>query len=284
MKFVAPEKFSTDHFSQSGCFAHLAELTDLAKSDDFPDLDALNSWLSPDTKTTTGKPIRFIPQPNADELAIGWSYEAHIATTGQVPTRHRNWHDLFGAAMWCLFPKTKAIFNHWHFHDLQAKQTAEHQKLRSQRRHVITALDECGLILVSRNSSVINALQHHEWIEGFWENRTAWERDIGVYMIGHANYEMMTRPFIGLTGKAWHVPMPDSFFALGLSAQYQMLDSQIADYLYHSEMRTVKEQLFPLPLLGIPSWSNNNEALAFYKNEEYFRPSRGRVVASWDGD
>lgn len=283
MKFEAPPEFSLNYLRQSACFEHLLALTTIEQLSDFPTTAQLNQWLPDGVFTTTTQPIQFIPQPDADNLPQGWSYEAHIATTGEVPTRSNNWHDLFGAIIWCLFPKTKAVFNHWHFQDLRAKQTPEHQKMRSQRRHVITALDECGVIIVSRNSEVVSALQQHRWRQGFWTHQACWHKDVLVFTIGHANYEMMTRPFLGLTAKAWHVPMPDEFFELPLAAQFSRLDAKLAEYLHRSAMKTVKSQLFPLPLLGIPGWYHQNKQASFYDNSDYFRPSRGRSVAEWDG-
>lgn len=284
MKFIAPPEFSMEYLNNSACFDHLKHLTPISDQTDFPSASLLSTWLAADVKTMSALPVTFVEQPCTEQLATDWNYEAHIATTGEIPTRRQNWHDLFGAMMWCLFPKTKAVFNYWHVHDLQAEQTSAHQAVRSKRRHVITALDECGIILVTNSSDTVAMLQQHQWIDAFWHQRSKWKDDIQIFMIGHANYEMMTRPFLGLTGKAWHVPMPDSFFVLPLDEQYRQLDQVLANYLLKTAMLSVKSQLFPLPLLGVPTWHEENSQLRFYLNTDYFRPSRGRAIAEWDGD
>ncbi|HXZ09231.1 MAG TPA: DUF3025 domain-containing protein, partial [Paraburkholderia sp.] len=46
--------------------------------------------------TGRGKRLAFIAQ---DDLPVGSAYEAHIASTGCVPTRH-NLHDFFNALVW----------------------------------------------------------------------------------------------------------------------------------------------------------------------------------------
>lgn len=283
MKFIAPSDFSIEYLANSACFDHLKHLTAIVEQTNFPSVALLNTWLAPTVKTMSALPVTFVEQPSADELTANWNYEAHIAGTGEVPTRCQNWHDLFGALMWCLFPKTKAVFNYWHHHDLLAEQTSAHQAVRSKRRHVITALDECGVIIVTKTPDTVEMLQQHRWVDAFWHQRSNWESDVRVFMIGHANYEMMTRPFLGLTGKAWHVPMPDAFFVLPLDEQYRQLDQMLASYLVKTAMLSVKSQLFPLPLLGIPMWHKANTQYSFYLNTDYFRPSRGRTVAAWDG-
>lgn len=283
MKFEAPSDFNQRYLNQSACFNHLFARTTLGACSSFPTLTELNSWLPTHARTFNHLPVQFVKQPEASELPNTWNYERHIATTGEIPTRVNNWHDLFGAIMWCLFPKTKAVFNYWHHHDLRVEQTQAHQKIRSQRRHVITALDECGVLMLTKRSDVVRALQAHEWQTAFIKHRQSWENDIHIFMIGHANYEMMTNPFLGLTAKAWHIPVNDSFFTLSLDDQYSYVDTLLADYLLTTGMKTVKPQLFPLPLLGIPKWCDLNVDFQFYENQEYFRPSRGKVILDWDG-
>ncbi|MFS9669939.1 DUF3025 domain-containing protein, partial [Klebsiella pneumoniae] len=48
-----------------------------------------------------------VPQ---DALPAGAAYEAHIAATGQVPTRD-NLHDFFNALIWLHWPRAKAALN-----------------------------------------------------------------------------------------------------------------------------------------------------------------------------
>ncbi|MGZ8273487.1 MAG: DUF3025 domain-containing protein, partial [Burkholderiaceae bacterium] len=53
-----------------------------------------------DIRTTNGRPIRFAAAGAAGDTA----YEAHVARTGEVPTRD-NAHDFFNALVWLAFPR-----------------------------------------------------------------------------------------------------------------------------------------------------------------------------------
>jgi hypothetical protein len=37
------------------------------------------------------------------------------------------------------------------------------------------------------------------------------------------------------------------------------------------------KNLYPLPLLGVPNWYDENKEKGFYENTSYFRPKRRRV-------
>jgi hypothetical protein len=71
-------------------------------------LAAMNADAAQMQQTTgRGQRLAFIAQ---DDLPEGAAYEAHIAATGCVPTRH-NLHDFFNGSMWFAFPRIKAALN-----------------------------------------------------------------------------------------------------------------------------------------------------------------------------
>jgi len=100
---------------------------------------------------------------------------------------------------------------------------------------------------------------------------------MGFFLFGHALYEKALAPYIGWTGKAWIVAVPQTFFARPHDEQIAELDGHIAADLHAGELAT-PVCLSPLPLLGIPGWAPENADPAYYDNTAYFRPGRGNPV------
>lgn len=215
-------------------------------------------------------PVTFIDD---DTFAgLGCNYEQAVAR-GMVPTRTANWHDLFGALIWYLFPRSKTLLNRQHMADI-ARAGA---KTRTPRRDRITHFDECGLLLaVPERAEAEALLREHDWQALFIGNRARWSRDWRPFIFGHALYEQALAPFVGLTGKAMVLEMEPGFFGLPPAAQYRQLDARLADHLARQDPFHVPRPLLPLPLLGIPGWWPANEDPGFYRNRDYFRPRRDR--------
>ncbi|ALO42018.1 DUF3025 domain-containing protein [Pseudoalteromonas phenolica] len=263
-RFVASETFSQSCLN-NGAFGHLNTLFNLNSHTDWPSFDWLNGLK--DLKNPQGLNIRFTPNSELENETR--YYEAIIFETGQVPTREQNWHDLFGAFIWCLFPKTKALLNELHIEEIEAHGT----KQRSKKRNAITLFDECGVILVVNNDEIISQLKSHQWSEAFVEQRAQWSKNYLPFTFGHANYEMMTNPFIGLTGKLVCIKAAESFYQLSLEQQYHYLDAQLYQMIKDGLLEDNKK-MSPLPLLGVPSWYEENKEASFYANTDYFRPKR----------
>ena len=98
-----------------------------------------------------------------------------------------------------------------------------------------------------------------------------------TYPVGHALPEMLLAPFIGLTGKAWLLPVDADFFTLPLPARLARLDALAAERLSTLDRPS---RLAPLPVLGIPGWHAGAQDAGFYANADYFRPSR-RAPSVW---
>ncbi len=102
--------------------------------------------------TGCGQRLAFIAQ---DDLAPGSAYEAHIAATGCVPTRH-NLHDFFNALTWFQFPRIKATLN--------ARQSAAIDALgvgptRGGTRDALTLFDENAVLFASVDPALSTALR-----------------------------------------------------------------------------------------------------------------------------
>ncbi len=279
-RFTAPVSFQAELLTTNPLFADLCQLFPFTTLVDFPTIAELNQWfkiLQPEA----------VQQFVADEVlaADDRYYEVFIHQTGQIPTRAQNWHDLFGALIWCLFPKTKTLLNQLHMQEIQLYG----QQQRSKLRHKLTLLDECGVILAySPNATeLVNQLQQHQWQPAFVTKRGCWlsvaghaqtaaeqlaQAQVLPMMFGHANYEMATQPFIGLTGKLVALAVTADFWQLPLRQRYAQMDNKLSLQIANSDFLLQAAQLTPLPLLGVPGWYAANSDADFYLDQQYFRP------------
>jgi len=262
----------TTEFAEQGCYQHLNEIVAFDEWQGWPSCESLVTLLPYDVENLNGKNIEFVKQkPEQDFSAV--AYEEVIYETGRVPTRSESWHDLFGALIWCLFPLTKAKLNQLHYQDIQQFGKTE----RTKQRNALTLFDECGVVLVSKNEELIEALTEHNWKKAFIELRHLWsessEQGVAAYQFGHANYEMLTKPYIGLTGKWLLIDASAEIMSLPLSSQYRLLDQKLRQKLEQGALSD-NSQLSPLPLLGVPNWFDGNQDESFYDNTDYFRPKR----------
>ncbi|MDO6710988.1 DUF3025 domain-containing protein [Aliiglaciecola sp. 2_MG-2023] len=221
-------------------------------------------------------------------------YETIIFKDKIIPTRPNSWHDLFNGLIWLNFPKTKTLLNEWHVEDIQSHGLTP----RTHRRNQITLFDECGVILAVSDPQICENLSNHQWKKVFIEDRHKWanynsylhhdlerlnNQDSHVkmpaakaFVFGHANYEMLLNPFIGLTGKWLAVRVDNSFFEENYDRQLTILDSAIYELLNRKHLLSNSRKLSPIPLLGIPGWHLANENEDFYMNQDYFRPARSK--------
>ncbi|HEY2021612.1 MAG TPA: DUF3025 domain-containing protein [Paraburkholderia sp.] len=219
-------------------------------------------------RQTTGRGERlvFIAQ---DDLPPGAAYEAHIASTGCVPTRH-NLHDFFNGSMWFAFPRIKAALN--------ARQSAALDALgvgptRGGVRDMLTLFDENALLFECADPALRAALRGFDWHTLFVTRRDAWGRNCEVRCFGHALLEKLIAPFKGCTGHAWIVDVPTTYFAWDAAARNAWLDETVSMALLETAALTSR-MFAPLPVLGIPGWWAENESPAFYDDATVFRAGR----------
>lgn len=270
-RFIAPIRWETDFFQKCPAFQLLTTQFPLVQQSDFPSLSTLNNWLAQRAVSD----VRFVSQQVLND--DGRYYESFIAQTGQIPTREQNWHDLFGALIWSLFPNTKAELNRLHQRELLLQTGKERSKLR----HQLTLFDECGVLVLYtvKAQPLIDALREHQWQQVLWQHADAWRHisdsntsGLCAWSFGHANYEMLTRPYIGLTGKMYPLLVPDDFFANPLSVQIQFVDTELCKQFASCTAASLRARMTPLPLLGIPNWYSQHAE--FYQDDAYFRPKR----------
>lgn len=265
IRFMPPTQWNTALLFGNPIFADLCQSFRFEKLTDYPDVGWLNQNLH-------HSGVSFVDNDmlNAD----GRYYEEFIYATRRIPTRKENWHDLFGALIWCLFPKTKALLNQLHMAEIAQYGLKQRSKLRNK----LTLFDECGLVICLEPDVIEHAelLRQHQWLHSFVVKRNDWWQGMRPMIFGHAMYEMATAPFVGLTAKAIFVNVPAGFSLWPLTVAYSFVDAKLHEKVANDAILLDNQQLTPLPLLGVPGWYNDNETAGFYHNTDYFRPQRQR--------
>ncbi|MFX1671328.1 DUF3025 domain-containing protein [Paraburkholderia sp. A2WS-5] len=232
--------------------------------------------------TGRGQRLAFIAQ---DDLPEGAAYEAHIAATGCVPTRH-NLHDFFNALAWFAFPRIKAALN--------ARQAAAIDVLgvgptRGGVRDALTLFDENAVLFASADPALTQALRGFDWRALFVEGLSAWDTApmttgatatvahplarCEVHVFGHALLEKLIVPYAACTAHAWVIDVPPAYFAWPRAQRNTYLDETVSATLA-ADGHLNGRSFSPLPVLGIPGWWAPNEDPSFYNDTAVFRPGR----------
>ena len=242
-----------------------------------PDLSLLNAAARQrGLQTGSGAPLRFaIPSATAE------SYEARAFLTGEVATRAGNRHDLFNALIWLAFPLTKAALNRRH---VAALRLAEKQPgaVRGPLRDALTQFDECGVILAGSAPDLWAALCAHRWREVFVDRRDELRRTTRFLVFGHASHDALVAPFLGLCGKALFVEVDGAWLDLPEATGLAHLDARLAA-LFDTRSFSPRDWQ-PLPLLGIPGATRDNESPDYYDDPRQFRPARTMLSGSSPGN
>jgi hypothetical protein len=216
--------------------------------------------------TENGRQVRFVP-PQADGLA----YECRIWESGEVETRPDNWHDFFNALVWFAFPLTKIAVSARHVRAMTSAGAP-----RGAVRDALTHFDECGIVVLSSRPELLDLLRDFAWKALFVEHRAEVERHMRFVVFGHATYEQLLQPFRGLTAKAVLYEVSEDWLRLPEEEMLAGLDARLATDL--GSGRYARPHDFqPLPLLGIPGLTPDNENPAYYDDAWQFRPGRRRA-------
>ena len=198
-------------------------------------------------------PVLFVPQ---DNLPSGMAYEAYICNTKQVPTRN-NAHDFFNGLCWMRFPQTKLRLN-W----LQA-QAIEQQGVQAHRgalRDALTLFDENAALLFAPEA-LWSAMQAKDWQAMFVHHRAAWAQ-AQLLLFGHAALEKLIKPYKSITVHVLNMALP-------AGQTDEELDTWLCQQLQADWLQS--KPYIPLPIMGVPRWSADNENLVFYEDKSVFR-------------
>lgn len=236
----------------------------LAQLPPFPDSAALAALADSHPRFVgAGRRVRFVP-PQADGLA----YEARAWARGEVETRPANWHDHFNALVWLAFPAAKAALTAAHVAALQPAGA-----MRGQARDALTHFDECGIVVRSSDPGLFDLLRGHEWRRLFVDRRADVVARMRFFVFGHATYEALLAPFRGLTAKALLQVVDAAAIAAPPADQRVAVDRFLAAE-FAAGRPAVPRDLQPLPLLGIPGVTPENDDAAYYDDAWQFRPLR----------
>jgi len=268
---VATPAWNREALLASPPFGSVQPLLARLPGGDFPGLDALNAIAAGRRIVTGGgNALRFV----AAERAAGSlerPYELRVYETGEVPTRASSWHDLFNALVWLAFPRTKAVLNRRHYEELRVRHG---QPQRGTPRDVLTLFDEGGMLVACAEPSLAALLRGFRWKALFWERRADARTRMRFHVFGHAILENALALFRGVTAKALIVDVTLEELAAPTEALNLVLDARAAAYFARPEALASTRTLMPLPVLGIPGWTPENEQPAYYDDTGHFRPGR----------
>lgn len=251
----------------------------IARTEDaaFPSLTTLNCLFNeqrPAIHTHSGHPVRMVPQEYG-KLPIERQYEPRCYLQGEVPTREHNWHDLLNALVWLAFPGAKAAINLRHYRAQMVERYAgPSASQRGVVRDMNTLFDESGVVVPCADAALAESLREFRWKDLFWQRRPQVRRSMGFYLFGHGLYEKALNPYIGMTGQGLLLSVEQEFFDWPLTQRLAHLDKLLAEYLGSTQHCRDTRELTPVPLLGVPGWTNENETEAYYENTDYFRTGR----------
>ena len=216
-----------------------------------PTHEALNAVRgSASSPALAAGPLCFVA-PEA--LPAGVAYEAFIARTAGVPTRH-NLHDFFNGLVWLTWPALKR-----RLHEIQARQIAQLgvSGTRGAVRDAVTLFDENGALFEAPRT-LQQALIERDWLGLFLTHREQW-RQARFVIVGHALLEQLVQPRKPLCAHVW-------LNELAGQGAFDASDLQPKPFA-------------PLPVLGVPGWWAANAEPAFYADPAVFRAPRSQALA-----
>lgn len=250
-----------------GIHADLETLFGLSGWRQLPTCAELNRLWRGAPAATGDAALTFVPQDRSlpfPEL----NYAQRIVQTGMIATRSNNWHDLFNALSWILFPRAKLVITK----RLASGAGSPDSKTRSTEHNALTLFDECAVVLVATTPEFAELHAAHEWRCLFADHRQDFGSRIVPHVFGHGFYDQARNAYLGLTAKAWYEVVPEPWLSAPLAERYALLDARLEASVPRA--LTTPRQLLPFPALGVPGWWEENLDAAFYDNRQYFRPKR----------
>ncbi len=246
-------------------------LAHLACEADWPDcarLDALPADLGQAPRARSGCRIRFVPPPPQGE-----SYELQVYAHGEVATRPRNWHDLFNAVAWVMFPRTKASLNAIHASEIPLR-----RDVRGPTRDLLTIFDEGGALVACSDAELLDLIRSFRWQDLFWRARARLLERLRIVVFGHAVLEKALAAWPGITCKALLIPVEADLLRAPAQLLTQVLDVAAAAWFDAYARSSSPRDLAPLPVFGHPGWSEGSASAEFYADTRYFRPQPSRAT------
>lgn len=221
-------------------------------------------------------------------------YEPGIFATGQVPCRTvaggfslvQERHDFYNALVWLMFPKSKARLNQLSMQALNALESGDSKRVdlttgnhvsstarRGPLRDAITVFDENALLLLCSDSRLTDLLAAMQWHDLLVSQRAQWQsaETIVPVCFGHALLQKLETPYKAITGHS---------FVLSMTAKQVIAsrnDAGLIDALLCEQLTKevlIAKPFLPLPVLGIPGWSDENQDTRYYDDPQVFRKQK----------
>jgi DUF3025 family protein len=247
---------------RSPCFDPLRPALERLHCSRFPSLGCLQQLVDEIVPTRASRALKLVHA----ESASPDPYERRVFETGELAVRSNHWHDLFNVLVWCVFPRAKAALNGRHVIEMEHESCGR----RGRARDALTQFDEDGMIVLASAPELLELMRAFKWKELFWERRTEALGHMRFLVFGHALYEKLLEPFVGVTGKAVLLDV-----TAGIDDAAGAADNRVAEWI-EAGMLGSPAGLQPLPVLGIPGWHAASLEASFYDNAAYFRPGRRR--------
>jgi hypothetical protein len=241
---------------------------------DWPTRGELEAIAAEGARDTELAPLCF--GPNVDRAAkyadgrvvLDALYDARIARRGEVPTRERDWHDLFNALCFATFPRAKRALHARQYRALAERIADDARALpstRSREQDALTLFDEGGMALAAdaRAASVLASCDVHTLPEAL----ARFEREGHARLVpfGHALFEHLVEGIAcpgGGTRLLELATVPDDAAEL-VRAVDRELSARLADprqflspaehlplrFNRMAEVAPVKREVAPAPLL-----------------------------------
>ena len=132
---------------------------------------------------------------------------------------------------------------------------------RAPAQNLAATFDEAGMLVLSESRSVLEQLRALRFKRAFWERRAELLATTRFWLVGHGMFESLLTPHPGLSARCLLLQVPQLPAADdGDQLRFHVDDVAAAQVQAWRGARTV---LDPIPLLAIPSYSDN-DSLEFY--------------------
>lgn len=205
------------------------------------------------------------------------SYEASIYLRGDLPVYDNSWHDFFQILVWATFPDAKRALNAVHYAALRARMESQDPGRRAPRENALTLFDENGAIVLASDPTLLDHIRRFEWKTLFWDRRRELSSKLRCIVFGHALYEKLLQPYVGLCAHATLMLCDESMLNQAAGQLIPQIDQRLAATVSDDQQITAPRDLAPFPVLGLPGWYDNDRA-DFYDNQNYFRQQRTRQI------
>jgi hypothetical protein len=199
--------------------------------------------------------FRFV-RPLRNRKSAARIYQERIVSQGEVET-HDTLHDSVNALVWLRFPQAKFAISRLHVAEFEMR----HEPVRTRRQDAATLLDEHGAVFIATDPIWFDDVRHHRWTSMWIDRREVFIEATQTVVFGHGLLARLPSPHRGLTAHALAILIPKEEFEI------DNLDSRVASAI---EALAVPGNLMPLPVMGLPEWSADQD-VRFYSDTTVFR-------------